>query len=273
MIKTILVLADGSPGCEIVLSAAVDLSRRFTAHLNVLHVRPADAGLMPYIGEGMSAAMVEEIIEAAERNAEERAASARTAFDRLNTAGLSASWHAETGPEADIAAAVGRLSDLIVIGRPDDPGEIPWRTTLDSILFDTGRPVLILPRNRPSDIGSRVAVAWNSSAEAAGAVAAALPFFRSAEQVTILSTGPVSRYASAAGLVTYLARHDVRAATKTFEPGSTPLGNALLEQCRLSQSDLLVMGAYGHSRLREMILGGATREVLAIADLPVLMAH
>lgn len=273
MIKTILVSADGSSGCEATLGAAVDLGRRFTAHLDVLHVRPDASSLIPYASEGLSAAMIEQIIEAGRRSAEERTAGAKTAFDRFNTAGLSASWQVATGSEAEIVAAAGRLSDLIVIGRPNDSDETPWRATLDAVLFDTGRPVLILPRKRPSSIGDRVAVAWNGSAQAAGAVAAALPFLRSAKQVTIVSAGSIAPYASAAGLVTYLARHDVQATAKVFEPGSTPVGGALLEQCRLLQSDLLVMGAYGHSRLREMILGGATREILAEADLPVLMMH
>lgn len=273
MIKTVLALADGSPECETILAAAVDLSLRFAAHLDVLHVRPDEAGLIPYTGEGMSAAMIEEIIEAGRRAADERAANAKAAFERVNTAGLSTSWHVATGPEAEIAAATGRLSDLIVIGQRDDPGEMSWRTTLDAILFDTGRPVLILPTKPLPAVGNSVTVAWNGSSQAASAVAAALPFLRLAKQVTILTAGPVNPYASTESLIDYLARHDVQAATKTFEPGSAPLGNALLDQCRMSQSDLLVMGAYGHSRLREMILGGATREVLANADLPVLMAH
>jgi nucleotide-binding universal stress UspA family protein len=144
---------------------------------------------------------------------------------------------------------------------------------LNAVLFDTGRPVLLLPRKPVPGIGVRVAIAWNGSAQAARAVMAALPFFRAARQITILSAGPVNPYASPDGLVTYLSRHDVQATAKRLEPEPAAIGSALLEHCRLLQADLLVMGAYGHSRLREMILGGATREILANAELPVLMIH
>lgn len=273
MIKTILVPADGSPACEATLIVAVELGRRFAAHLDALHVRPDETSLIPYASDGMSATMIDRIIEEGRKAADKRAAAAKAAFERLNTAGVSTSWHMTRGPEAEVVAVTGRLSDLVVIGRPDDPNEISWRATLDALLFDTGRPTLILPRKPTSGLGHRVAIAWNGSAQAAGAVAAAIPFLRTAEQVTILSAGSINPHASTSGLVTYLARHEVQAVAKTFDPGSAPVGNALLEQCRLSGADLLVMGAYGRSRLREMILGGATREILAEADLPVLMRH
>lgn len=255
------------------LASAVELGRRFAAHLDVLHIHADWSSLMPLVGEGLPPSTIEEIMKEAEKAAEDRLSTARAVYERVCSATeVSASWRVASGEKPSIAAMAGRLSDLIVVGGPDDPDDAAWRATLDSVLFDSGRPVLLLRKPLPF-IGQRVAVAWNGSAQIAHAVAAALPFLRLAKQVTILSAGPVDPYASTSGLLAYLARHDIQATAREFEPAYVPIGQALLEQSRLLQSDLLVIGAYGHSRLREMILGGATREVTALADLPVLMAH
>jgi nucleotide-binding universal stress UspA family protein len=274
MIKTILVLADGNPGCEAALSCAVELGRRFGAHLDVLHVRADQVSVLPFAGEAISARLAEELMEAAEKTIQDRTDSARSAYDRLcPPAALSTAWHVTAGRQAEIAAAAGRVSDLVIIERPEDPGDVLWRPTVELVLFDTGRPVLILPRLLSAFAGDRVAVAWNGSAQAAHAIAASLPFLRAARQVVILSAGPIAPYASTAGLIANLGRHGIQATACAFEPGTAPLGPALLEQAHAQPADLLVMGAYSHSWLREMILGGTTRQMLALADLPVLMAH
>lgn len=274
MIKTILVLADVAPRLEPTLALAVELAQRFAAHLDVLHIRADPTALPPLIDGGLSASMIEEIRKAAEKASEEREANMLVIYERVAAAAnVSAHWHVTTGPQSDIAAAAGRLSDLIVIGRPDDPDDTSWRRTVDAILFNSGRPVLLLPRQPPPLFGERVALAWNGSAQAAHAVAMALPFFRFAKRTTVMSAGAIDRNASVDRLVAYLARHDVEAVAREFEPGYASIGAALLEHSKLSHANLLVMGAYSHSRLREVILGGATREILAAADLPVLMAH
>ena len=186
---------------------------------------------------------------------------------------MSAAWHVSTGEEIDVATAAARVRDLTIFGRPDDSDKPPWRAIVEAVLFGSGRPVLLLPRTPPTSFGDQVAVAWNGSAESARAVAQTLSVFQRAKQVTVLSAGAIDPYASTAGLVDYLARHDVRAVAREFESGHASIGTALLEQAKLSHADLMVMGAYSHSRLREVILGGATREILDNADLPVLMAH
>jgi nucleotide-binding universal stress UspA family protein len=275
MIKTVLVLSQELPGFEPTLVVAAEVGRRFAAHIDVLHIQADPLSMVPFGADGLSATMLEEMRKAAEAAIEERMAEMRAVYDRVfGATGVSTSWHVAIGGEPEIAAAAGRLRDLTVLGRPDDSGDVPWRTTLQALLFNSGRPVLLLPLGEPPPrFGDRVAVAWNGSAQAAHAVAAAPPWLRAATDVTILSAGPVDPHASTAGLITCLARHDIQAAAREFEPHHVPIGKALLEQSHQLQADLLVMGAYGHSRLREVILGGATREILAAADLPVLMAH
>jgi nucleotide-binding universal stress UspA family protein len=228
--------------------------------------------MVPVIGEGMSGAMVEQMMSAMAQTVETRAARARAAYQEVCAgSGLQAVWRESTGRETDIVANAGRLVDLIVIGKPDAETETPLAATLDAALFDTGRPVLVAPA--AADIGNRIVIAWNGSAQVARVVAAALPFLRMAEQVTVVTVGEIGRSASAAELVAYLGQHGVKAAHEPLKVEHATTGATLLSYAGRTQTDLLVMGAYGHSRLREMILGGATRDVLATTTVPVLMAH
>jgi nucleotide-binding universal stress UspA family protein len=202
-----------------------------------------------------------------------RSARAKDAFEQVcGAGGVQAVWREATGRETDILANAGRTVDLIVIGKPDAETETPLAATLDAALFDTGRPVLVAT-TAATVIGSRIAVAWNGSAQAARVVAAAKPFFQLADHVTVLTVGEIGRSASARDLVAYLAHHEVRAVHEALTAEHATVGATLLAHAARTQTDLLVMGAYGHSRLREMILGGATRDVLAATTLPVLMAH
>jgi len=273
-IKTILALADGGNGTPATLQSAVAVARRFGADLDVLHVRADVETMVPVIGEGMSGAMVEQMMGAMAQTVESRAAKARAAYQQVCAAAdVKTVWRESTGRETDIVASAGRLTDLIVIGRPNAETETPLGATLDAALFDTGRPVLVAPSASPPAIGSRVIVAWNGSAQAARVVAGALAFLRQAEQVTVVTVGEIGRSPSATDLLAYLGRHEVRATHEALAADHAPVGATLLKHAKQSGADLLVMGAYGHSRLREMILGGATRDVLGVADVPLLMAH
>jgi nucleotide-binding universal stress UspA family protein len=274
MIKTILVLADDTPTIDATLLSAIELGRRFEAHLDVLHVRSDPTSLIPLAGGELPAPIIEEVSNTVEQTEEERASKVRAAYDRLcGQAGVSSSLHVATGWKPDIAAAAGRPRDLIVVGPPEDLADAMWKSTVNALLFDSGRPVLLLQAVPMPLFGESVALAWNGSAQAAHAAAAALPFFRLAKRTDVLTAGAIDPYASTAELVTCLARHGIGAVPRVFEPSYVPIGQALLEQSRLVNSTLLVMGAYSHSRLREVILGGATREVLSIANMPVLMVH
>jgi nucleotide-binding universal stress UspA family protein len=271
-IKTILALADGGSATHATLQAAVAVARRFSAKLDVLHVRADVETMVPVIGEGMSGAMVEQMMSAMAQTVETRAAKAKAAYQEFCAgAGLPAVWRESAGRETDIVANAGRLVDLIVIGKPDAETETPLAATLDAALFDTGRPVLVAPA--ATTVGDRIVIAWNGSAQAARVVAAALPFLSAAKQVTVVTVGEIGRSASAADLVGYLGEHGIRAVHESLTAEHGKTGATLLSYAGRTQADLLVMGAYGHSRLREMILGGATRDVLATTTVPLLMAH
>ena len=148
MPKVILALIDGGPLSDATLEAGLLVAKQFDARLEVLHVRADPATLVPIVGEGMSGAMVEQVMEAITKAVEERAQRARAAFDRIAAkAGATATWRQENGVEPVVLAGAARLSDLTVIGRPDATSDGQLPASLESALFDTGRPVLVVPPN------------------------------------------------------------------------------------------------------------------------------
>ena len=290
--KTILVpVSDARTGGP-ALDAALALATRFAAHVTALHVRTDPTAAVPLVGEGMSGAMVDEMMSVAETEASKRAVAARALFEAtanrlgvpeggsppLDTA--SAVWLDVTGREEEMVAWHGRLSDLVVIGRPDPEDELPSLMTLNAALMESGKPMLLVPPTPTATLGTatlghRAAIAWNGSAEAGRAVSAALPLLATAEAVVILSVSEDDRTsgATAGELAAYLAWHGVKADCHVLRTPGSHAGEELLNQAAAHHCDLLVMGAYTHSRLRQMILGGVTRHVLHHARVTCLMSH
>jgi nucleotide-binding universal stress UspA family protein len=209
--RTILVLADGGAGSDSTLQMAVAVAQKFSAHLDVLHVKVEPESMVPIVGEGMSGVMVEQMMETMQRNVETRASQARAAYERYCVpTGVSTGWRELVGREPEVVAAAGRLADLIVLSRPGADREAPLAATLDAALFDSGRPVLIAPATPAGEIGRRIVLAWDGSAQAARAVSAALSFLARAEEVTVLVGGSADEHAPAPALLAYLARHEGR---------------------------------------------------------------
>ncbi len=286
-IRTILVLFDGGNASKSALQTAFAVGRDLAAHIHVLHLRTDPKDTVPLLGEGMSAAMIEEMVNLASKETADRAAKARGIFDdfcsrygipsRDGPGGqekVSTAWIEETGRQDAAMIRRGRLADLIVVGRPTPESDSSVTMTLNTALFETGRRVLVAPPLAPSSLGRKTAIAWNGSAEASRAVANAMPFLTRSEAVIILTAETDKTPLSVAGeLAAYLAWHGVAAEILAFSPERRPVAEALLGEASNSGADLLVMGGYSHSRMRQLILGGVTRHVLAAAELPVLMAH
>jgi nucleotide-binding universal stress UspA family protein len=288
MIRSILVAATGDPTDAAAFAAALAIARPFGAHLDVLHVRsdPISAGVAMATGAG-SGAITAGLIEQLEADVAQREARAKEGFERFRAeAGLtvpgtpagpanalSAEWHVETGQEADWVAVHGRSADLVVVSRSED-GAL-GRSTLEAVLLETGRPLLVPgpgPAAMPEAI-ERIAIAWKPVPQAARAVALAMPLLHRAREVVIATVEEraderdeidrLSRYLSWHGLTPTIAR---------MRPGPDGPAATLLAGIA-GHADLLVMGGYGHSRVREWVFGGFTQHVLAGAPLPVLMAH
>ena len=289
-IKTILVPVDGTEAARPALETAFVVAKEFSAHVDVLHVSADPKDAVPLLGEGMSGAMIEEMIEYAEKESGERAASARRMFDdqcardSVSFAGTpsaedksSAAWVEVVGRDNEAVAQGGRLVDLIVAGRPTTDADPSATIVVNAALFETGRPVLVAPppgSATSAAVGGKVAIAWNLNAEAARAVGAALPFLGSAESVVIVTAESERTSSGAAGeLAPYLAWHGIAATTQIVPKSRRAVGEALLGTCADIGADMLVMGAYTHGRVRQLILGGVTSHVLAAAAIPVLMAH
>jgi nucleotide-binding universal stress UspA family protein len=229
--------------------------------------------------------MIEEMMSATEKESNERAHAVRSMFDRfvlqhdviLSEARpgadcATASFASVTGREEDLVAQQARLADLTVVPHPDAGEDVSSSDALHAVLFDSGRPVLIAPQTAPTTIGARICLGWNGTAESASAVYAALPWLQRADAVRILSAEGYQRRGPAApDLAAYLALHGVHADIVMFQSVDKSVGAGLLKAARDFDCDLLAMGAYSHSRLRQLILGGVTRHVLESARLPVMM--
>lgn len=285
-IKVILTPLFGVPSDTAALGTALAVARKFAAHIDVMHIRADPRTMIPYIGEGMSGALIEEMIASAEQQAEERAKRVRKTFDDWqaksglamgDTAadGPNCAWIEDTGRPDACVARRGRVSDVVIIARAEGENAVTAITeTLEAALMDSGTPLLVAPAGAPATVGGHVAVAWNGGLEAARAVTAAMPFLKGADDVTILTVGdPCPPEASPEALAGYLASHGVKANIRNPEAGSDSMSATLLAAAGEANADLMVMGAYTHSRLRELVFGGVTYEVLGAADIPVLMAH
>ena len=166
------------------------------------------------------------------------------------------------------------MFDIIVLARPGEEWQSPSMVTLESALFESGRPVLIAPPTSPRSLATNIMIAWNRSTEQARATAFAMPLLKRAERVTILTVeGATVAGPSGEELARSLAAHGITAATMTLPASKANAGETILRKAAELGCDLIVKGAYTQSRLRQMIFGGTTRHILTNANLPVLMAH
>jgi nucleotide-binding universal stress UspA family protein len=231
--------------------------------------------------------MIEEMMSATEKESSDRAHAVRSMFERFVARqnvvvreahfGLdhaTASFAAVTGREEDIVAQQARLADLTVVPHPDAGEDVSSSDALHAVLFDSGRPVMIAPQQPVETIGKRVCLAWNGTAESAESALSAIPWMKEAEAVRILSADGYQRRGPAAPeLASYLALHGITSDIIMFPSIRNSVGAGLLEAARQFGCDLLSMGAYSHSRLRQLILGGVTRHVLENATVPVMMTR
>ncbi len=286
-IRKLLLPLTGTAAGEAALTTSLMIARRFNAHVTALHVRVDSRDVAPLAGEGLSGAMIEEMMSATEKESGDRAHAVRSMFERFvarqevvvseahpGAEQATASFAAVTGREEDIVAQQARLADLTVVPHPDAGEDVSSSDALHAVLFDSGRPVLISPQIAPTSIGTRVCLAWNGTAESAASALAAMPWMQQADAVRILSAEGYQRRGPAApDLAAYLALHGIQADIVSFKSVGNSVGAGLLAAAKEFNCDLLSMGAYSHSRLRQLILGGVTRHVLEYANIPVMMTR
>ena len=287
MIKTILVPATGSDRDGAIFASALAVARAFAAHLEFLHVRPdAAAAAVAMATDGGGATMVGSLINRLEEEADQREEKARQSFqgfcEREGLAlrdappgpqGPSAQWLREIGAEPYWVGEHGRAADLLVIGRPGEDDGVSL-DTIEAALIDSGRPLLIPPPAPLTALPESIAIAWKATPQAARALTAALPFLSIAKQIVVLTVAEAGRtpQEEADRLMAGLRWHDIPVSVRHLRPDGHSAAEILLSAAA-EHSALLVMGGYGHSRLREWIFGGFTQRVLRGAEVPVLMAH
>jgi nucleotide-binding universal stress UspA family protein len=273
--KDLLVHVDMDAAAPARIEVAAHLAAAHAAHLTAVHVMA-----WPAIPGYIQAELPATVVDQQRRQLLERARAAEARFrERERQAGLRAEWRVVEGDLVAMLRLHARYADLTIVGQgvdvEDGPAELAF--VPEELALGVGRPILVVPRYGTfPTVGERVVIAWNGSREATRAVNDALPLLERATKVTVLSIDPKDQPESrvpGADIALHLARHGVAAEVASIEGSDIGVGDALLSRVADLGADLIVMGAYGHSRLREMVLGGATRHLLQHMTVPVLMSH
>jgi len=273
--KTILVHYDAGRTAQTRLDIALEIGAKFDSHVACLYALSATP--MP----SFSAEAASIVREVQQRVGAEMLQKARSSYDdcvRRSGQGK-VEWRASQRDALDAVALHARYADLVVIGQKNEE----WASGVNknferNVLIAAGRPVLVVPyafERRP--LGRQVLVAWNASNEAARAVSGALPLLKQAGHVHVIAFNPDDTGSHGqepgADVGLYLARHGVKVTVSRHDAQDVDVGNQLLSRAFDVSADLIVMGAWGQSRLQELVLGGVTRTILESMTVPVLMAH
>ena len=249
---------------------AAKIARKFGARLigleppsyGVMSMAWADAGMGAPIGGGLAE-------DAEER---QRVAAVKQAFDQ-RAAGLASEWRTadDSGPTA--IGTIGRAYDLIVLPQPGALPKMP-ESVFETALFDSGRPILVVPPGSANMVGKRILFAWNGSTESARAISLAMPVMAGAEAIEVLSVeGAMVPGPSSAEIAESLRSHGLNVTSQHVKPGAKSAGQTIIDRAQSLGADLIVKGAYTQSRLRQMIFGGVTRDLILSSPLPVLFSY
>jgi nucleotide-binding universal stress UspA family protein len=288
--KRVLVPLTGHSPDRRALVTAFLVSDRCRGLVDALCITPHAEVHTPTESTSIPSALLTQLHRIASEEQARVAASARQTFEevcrqhnRVATEGTgvptsnqaSCHWREETGSTGDILPEEARLADLVVLSQDETARDL-GATGIEAVLFGSGRALLLAPKSEPTSVGTTVAIAWDGGRAASRAVAAAMPLLSHADRVLILSGDhpALGRASDPNRLAESLACHGITAVSHGVTAGGQHMSKVLMRSAVELGCDMLVMGAYGHSRFREMVLGGVTRGVLdAPVDLPILMAH
>jgi nucleotide-binding universal stress UspA family protein len=280
--KDLLVVVDSSAASDHRVELAASLAAKHGAHLIGLYVLPIPEPT-PAEDETRIGKLIDDLIANINREEQELARVAQGKFEAaIKRHGIRGEWRRGGGFAGEEAAVHARYVDLAIVGQLDPKRKRAVMPPLlpEELAFSAGRPILVTPFSTgPTTTGNRILVAWNTRREAARAVNDALPLLKKAESVTVLVVNP-EKWAipphgeePGADITQHLARHGVKVQAETAFSEDASVGEVLRAKSDEIDADLIVMGAYGHSRTRELILGGVTRDILRGMVVPVLMSH
>jgi nucleotide-binding universal stress UspA family protein len=284
MKNLLAVIGDGNAAP--VLEAALMVARRFNSHIVGLHSLTTEYAVV--FGGEMGFSISSEVDRTLEREGHERRDQARRLFrDFMNAHGVPigpaapgyngpyASWREEDGRQNAVVGMSGRVYDLIIVEQPEKLASIA-EATLEDALFESGRPVMMVPKTVPPQLGDTVAVAWNGSTETAMTVALGMPFLQLARRVVVIAVGPQHMpEPGPAGeeLARNLEGYGLDVTLRPAYGRQKAMGESFLKEAMAAGADLMLKGAYTQSRIRQMIFGGATRHIIMEAAIPVIMAR
>jgi nucleotide-binding universal stress UspA family protein len=283
--RVILVPLRGEAHDRTALAAAYHVAQPFRSHITGLFIRPDPVDAIG-VFQGIPPEMVDRVTRAATASWNERGGLARQAFDEARASAdaaladrptgtdtVTAHWCEVTGAEDVLLAGHGRLADLVVFAGLGADATAELKEHFATALFNTARPNLLIPEQGIEGSPRNIAIAWNGTAEATRALSGALPLLLNADRLHVLTAAtPRTRVETGAALAEYLGWHGLICETHPMYP-EHEVGPALLARAGELGADLLVMGGYGRSRMRERIFGGVTQHVLDHREIPVLIAH
>lgn len=276
MIKSILAVSEGGPDAVMSFRLASRVAGIFDGAVDALHLPVVLSGGVAG-GLGMSGEAMPLVMNLDDERLAERKKESERAYQQVVAPIKGATFTAAETATLDAMVAMGRCSDLVVIGRPGADPENVAPATVEAALYECARAVMVAPPEPGSGAFSSVVVAWNASFQAARALEYALPFLIKAAKVTLLVVGSKPDDVGAAYLARNLGRHGIDASIDAIDPGAVSArarGRALLGYTHDKAADLLVMGAYGRGQMLTFLgLGGATSKVISSCRAPLLMAH
>lgn len=283
--RLLTVPVTGHPADESTLDTALMLGEPFRSHISAACIRPDPADIVRYVAEWSYPILVEDAVATAEQHAAELSRDAAKMFDQwrqkrqvpladrpAETEGVTLSWREEVGAPGVVLQDIARFTDLVVMRGLGEDGPVEGDAMLESVLFDAGRPVVLVPRKSPSALFNAALIAWSGGREELHAVAAGLPILSRMGRVEICTVGDNTDN-KLDELVSYLAWNGIAAQPIELKPGSKSVGDALLDEAGRIGATMLVMGGYHHSRTREVVFGGTTRRIVTNVKIPVLLAH
>jgi nucleotide-binding universal stress UspA family protein len=284
--KAILVPVEYSASLNAQLETAAHVATQFAAQIAGVAPRSDFSNYLIGAGAGVGAT-IPVALEDLQREEAERIAQARSVFREFVSARKiawddaatlkehpTATWIEDIHSGDAAVAQLARLYDISVLARPTPESPVARRQLLETVLFESGRPILISPPEAPQSLGKRIMIAWNGSTETTRAISLAMAFLAKAERVLVLGVeGGMVEGPSADEVRRMLARSGVAAEARTVKPEGRSTGQAILAEAERDSIDLVIKGAYTHSRLRQMIFGGATTHLINETTIPVLMAH